>query len=137
VRCGDAEKGDNVRIFILDDDPKRQQAFSDYYINRYPSCTLYQSYTADEAIDLLLTQEPFDVVQLDHDLGGKVFQPSGTGTGYEVANAFAEAWGAKKHGRVIVHSFNGHGALQMLSCFVAKGIPCEYRPFGVWDEGEK
>jgi len=125
-----------VRIFVLDDDPKRQSAFRAHYQARYPGCRVYGATTAAEAIDLLLGQPPCDVVQLDHDLDGKVYVPSGPGTGYEVAHAFAEAWGAKQHGRVIVHSFNGAGAVKMLECFVGKGIPCEYRPFGNWEGQE-
>lgn len=124
-----------MRILILDDDMKRQEAFWLYYRNLYgDKITGYRrAHTADEAIAYLLSNDPFDVVQLDHDLGGQQMIEIGPGTGEEVARAFAEAWGAKQHGRVIVHSYNGKGALNMLAHFVLKGISCEYRAFGVWD----
>lgn len=74
---------------ILDDDPKRQQVFRRHYHDRDGAkITAYAvAYTANEAIDLLLSQPPFDIVQLDHDLGGQQMVESGPGTGEEVARA--------------------------------------------------
>lgn len=123
------------RIFILDDDPKRQSTFRAHYQARYPGCRVYSAYTAAEAIDLLMSEEAFDIVHLDHDLGGEVYQASGPGTGYEVASVMAQCWPTNPHRRIIIHSYHNRGGVQaMLDCFVRKAIPCEYRPFGVWEE---
>ena len=68
--------------------------------------------TAAEAI-ALLKKVKFDLVSLDHDLGGKVYQQSGKNTGYEVAQFIAKMKNPPPI--VIVHSWNHNGAQNMLA----------------------
>lgn len=54
----------------------------------------------------------FDLASLDHDLGGQVYQSSGKNTGYEVAQYIAKMDNPPPI--VIVHSWNYHGAQNMI-----------------------
>lgn len=73
---------------------------------------LYTAQTAKEAIDYLINfPGPWDLVSLDHDLGGQHYVPSGPGTGYEVA-----CW-IEEHqpiiNKIVLHTFNAIGAERM------------------------
>ena len=125
-----------MRVLILDDDPKRHEEFA----RRYCLSERRHVTTVDEAIAVLLAEPPFDVIQLDHDLEDGHYArqdlknaPNRDNTGYVVAHAICEMAGAKRQKRVIVHSWNRDGAHWMLRLFVEKGLPVEYRPFGVWE----
>lgn len=71
---------DKYRILFLDDDEIRISKFLKETIDFYRVAVR----TAKEAIEQL-QKEPFDIVSLDHDLGGKVYTPSDENSGYEVA----------------------------------------------------
>jgi len=96
-----------TRVLVLDDDQNRHLAFQQSLIGMI----VERAYTAEEAIKQLQSH-PFDVVFLDHDLGGKVMVASGKGTGYEVAK-----WLRNNPHRmpkqIIIHSFNPVGAQNM------------------------
>ena len=70
--------------------------------------------TSERAIYELSANGPFDYIFLDHDLGGKIFFPSGPGTGFEVAQYIRDNRD-KITGEVVVHSFNELGAQNMKS----------------------
>jgi CheY-like chemotaxis protein len=57
--------------------------------------------------------EPFDIIFLDHDLGGKIYVPSGPCTGYEVAQ-WLKGHPEKMPGKVILHTCNENGAAYMM-----------------------
>ena len=66
--------------------------------------------TATEAI-ALLAENPegyWDVIFLDHDLGGQAYVKSGPGTGYEVA-VWLERNPEKKPAQIFLHSLNKVG----------------------------
>jgi DNA-binding response OmpR family regulator len=89
------------------------------------------STTAKDAIEWLST-EKYDIVFLDHDLGGGAYLESGPGTGYEVAQYIASD---SKYNEVpiIIHSWNPVGAENM-----KKLIPhAAYCPFGTFGFSEK
>ena len=90
-----------IKVLALDDDLQRLKYF-EYWSMQYDfDLTCVQ--TAKEAIDCLKASEfpctdeiadfperevtgiGFDVIFLDHDLGGQIYVPSGKETGYEVA----------------------------------------------------
>jgi len=81
-----------------------------------------------EAIDLLRT-EPIDVLFLDHDLGGTGQpEPSGPGTGYEVAKWLEENPEFQPN-QIIIHSLNPVGQKNMKAALpTARVIPA------VWDQ---
>jgi CheY-like chemotaxis protein len=98
-----------VKILVLDDDNTRLDQFKKKLIGHIVDCVE----TAPEAIELL-KNNLYDVVSLDHDLGQLINQPSGPGTGYQVAQWLAENKD-RKPPRIIIHSFNIPGAKNMMS----------------------
>lgn len=109
------------RILILEDDLERVRKFRAGLVGNEVEVVA----TSASAIHLLSTKD-FDVVFLDHDLGGKVMQASGKETGYEVAKWLA-ANPDRQPPQIIVHSFNPAGAANMLSVL----SDAVYEP-GIW-----
>jgi CheY-like chemotaxis protein len=110
-----------MKILVLDDSKTRLSQFKQKLIGHIVDC----AETAKEAIELLEKNE-YQQAFLDHDLNGKVHQPSGPCTGYEVAKWISEH-GDKKPLRIVVHSFNIIGAQNMITLLPeATYIP------GVW-----
>ena len=93
----------------IDDDQLRLNQFQQRLIGHVVCCVK----TASEAIQKL-SEESWEVVSLDHDLGGDTYVPSGPGTGYEVAKWLAEHRD-RKPSRIIIHSFNAPGSKNMKS----------------------
>lgn len=117
-----------MKILILDDDETRLEAFAKKFEWEIPTPAmltedarknelrlnrnkLHFARTAKDAIQLLGT-ECYDVVFLDHDLGGQVYVESGPGTGYEVAEWMA---GNLKDCDpvVVIHTLNPAGRSRM------------------------
>jgi CheY-like chemotaxis protein len=101
-----------MKILFLDDDYNRTHFFKKHL----PSIDAEYSYaeTAEEAIDLLdNSAAQFEVVFLDHDLGGKIFVKEIEGTGYEVALHIVDMPSDKKPYQVILHSHNPVGVQRM------------------------
>lgn len=98
-----------MRILILDDDLCRHQAFNRKLIGN----DVKNVETSQDAIDAL-QNESWDLVCLDHDLGGKVYVQSGKNTGYEVAQWLFDN-PEKQPERIIIHSYNPVGAKNMKS----------------------
>ena len=94
-----------MKILILDDCEFRHAAFTEKFGK--PGYELTHVRTAQEAINRLKAGG-FDVVFLDHDLGGQVFVASGAGTGYEVADWLAKNE-AQKPAVVVIHTLNPAG----------------------------
>ncbi len=69
-----------MKILILDDDQNRLNLFKQKLIGHDVICVE----TAKDAI-IELKKNKFNIISLDHDLGGKVMVESGEGTGWEVA----------------------------------------------------
>lgn len=115
-----------MKILFLDDDPSRRRYARDYFLGH----ELSEAETAEQAIGLLKKYSPYDLVMLDHDLGGKTFVPSDEVSGYHVAEYIAGMLADVCPKSVIVHSYNFAGADRMMR--VLTGIvPVEYRPFSV------
>ena len=110
-----------MRVLILEDDHNRHKAFRRNLIG----CDVQIVETAPAAIEYL-NSVSWDVLFLDHDLGGEVYQESGDGTGYEVA-CWLEEHVDKQPKRIIIHSFNAAGAEKMLAA-----LPSAICGPGVW-----
>jgi CheY-like chemotaxis protein len=109
-----------MRILILEDDPYRNEAFRE----RYPGAVIVCD--AQAAIGLLLEHE-WDLLFLDHDLGGETFVLSGPGTGYEVACWLQEHPGCIPP-KVILHSMNPSGRSRMKQALPsAIEMPCAWQ----------
>jgi len=114
-----------MKIFILDDMVDRQQ-FLSYAVSKvYGSdsyCIIADSF--DNAIKVFEEHKEFDVMFLDHDLGGRVYvDSSDLNTGYQVAKYMVENNITSKE--IIVHSLNPAGVQNMLAILPkhAKYVP--------------
>ena len=101
-----------MRILILEDDPERQIRFRRKMIGHYVVITEF----AAEAIRLL-QEENWNLLCLDHDLGGKVFVDSSTesNTGYAVAK-WLEEHPDRQPNQILLHSLNPSGRKNMADC---------------------
>jgi len=101
-----------MRILILEDDPERQIRFRRKMIGHYVIITEF----ADCAIRLL-QEENWDLLCLDHDLGGKVLVDSSTelNTGHAVAK-WLEEHPDRQPEQIILHSLNPAGRQNMADC---------------------
>jgi len=115
-----------MKILILDDDKSRLSKFRKALIGHNVTTVEY----VGECIKELKENGPFQRLFLDHDLSGKVFVPSGPGTGYEVAE-----WLSKNPEfmpeKIIIHSYNQDGAQRMMKVLNFKAV---YIP-GAWETG--
>ena len=98
-----------MKILILDDDLNRHELFK---LN-YSGHELTHVCTAAAAIESM-TSNIFDVVFLDHDLGGRIYVDSfgEEQTGYTVAKWLGQNPDRKPR-QIFIHSFNTVGARNM------------------------
>lgn len=116
-----------MRILVLEDSPERIGEF----VNMFGDHSLVIVNTAADAISFLSTSK-FDVVFLDHDLGGKVYVDSEEeNTGYQVAKMLPVS--LNRHTPVIIHSWNGAGAKRMLNALKDHDAQVVYKIFGNFD----
>ena len=109
---------------FLDDQEHRHRTFA----KRYPQDEIFPVYTADSAINQLKENSPFDLVFLDHDLGG-FYMPSDKVSGFEVARHIAEMEESLHPKKVIVHSWNESAAMRMVEVLNDAGLSVSYEPF--------
>lgn len=100
-----------MKVLFLDDDPIRHDNFK---LIVHPSFLVDYVYTAEECIDKLKSNT-YDIVSLDHDLGGQVFVDSAErDTGMEVVR-FLETNIIPPILLVICHSYNTAAAPIMVN----------------------
>jgi CheY-like chemotaxis protein len=117
-----------LKILVLDDDKGRLSEFRCELINHVVDCVE----TVPETINCL-SKEIYDLVFLDHDLGGKQLVPSGPGTGFEVTEWLRDH-PDRRPKNIIIHTLNTgepyHGAENMI-----KALPEDWGVFylpGAW-----
>lgn len=116
------------RIFILEDDPLRIVQFRKACIGH----DLTLAVDCDEA--KRLWQPPYDLVCLDHDLGGETFVDSRyENTGFQFCRFLTEPQPFKdlRQTPFIVHSYNPEGAYQMYRNLKDAGYIVYRIPFGL------
>ncbi len=108
------------RILFLDDDLDRHR--------KVKSHMPYDAvYTAVGAIEKLSTKQ-YDIVFLDHDLGGRQMVDSNEEeTGYTVAKWIAANKPVIEF--IVVHSLNHGGSANMISVLRRAEYECQYIPF--------
>lgn len=106
-----------MSILVLDDDKKRLERFR----RKYPNAVLVE--TAEKCIQALQSW-PFDVIYLDHDLGGETYVPEEReDTGSGVARFLAEGvHKQRKDAYIICHSPNFDGRMNMISILRLAGF---------------
>lgn len=115
-----------MRIFILEDDPQRQDAFMQALMTGHQVEICATVAQAQEIYDTF--EGSYDFVLLDHDLGGKQMLASEgpEPTGY----TFAQWMPPRTAGHVIVHSYNPDGAEAIRQVLAQKGFSVVKQPFG-------
>lgn len=109
-----------MKILVLDDNDARLKAFKKHLIGHILDCVK----TAKEAIQKI-SETKYDAIFLDHDLGDRILEPSGYGTGFEVAQWLNEH--SEKIPQItIIHSFNVYGARNMMSYYLIPNTNPEY-----------
>lgn len=93
-----------MKILILEDDVTRTNYFKKKLIGHELTFTQFSK----ECIKLL-SENLYDVLFLDHDLGGAIHVASGENTGYEVAQYLYKNTDRKPE-QIIIHSLNTVGA---------------------------
>lgn len=101
-----------MRILFLDDDRNRSNTF----VNRmYDKAITTVVETPAEAKEALERHRRFDIVSLDHDLYGKIYQPSDENSGFEVCRFLYHALDVEKlPDKIICHSYNDEGVENMM-----------------------
>jgi CheY-like chemotaxis protein len=112
-----------LRVLILEDNEERRKLFKRGLIGHEVSIVE----TAADAIQAL-NDAVWEIAFFDHDLAQQAYMPSGSGTGYEVAE-----WLSKNKdrmpARVYVHSYNEKGRKNMLEV-----LPEAVEAKGAWLE---
>jgi CheY-like chemotaxis protein len=99
-----------TKVLILEDDKERHRQFKQRMLEIGASYDLVEN--ADEAINLLKTKK-YDIIFLDHDLGGEVYvSENNKNTGSEVARYLNKNM---VESIVIIHSLNPIGSEYMQS----------------------
>jgi len=99
-----------MRILILEDDQRRIDAFNEKIGER---CIVEIVKTARLAIQCL-TMQKYDVVFLDHDLGGETYvDPSNENTGSGVVRWMLKNVGFVEDPDIVIHSMNTPAAEAM------------------------
>lgn len=112
-----------MKIFILEDSQNRIAAFR----RKLGMHELTIAETATDAIKILGEQH-FDVIFLDHDLGGgEMMSCEDKNTGSEVARWMQGHFEYICH--IVIHSLNPDGANNMYNMLTGIGLPCQKIPF--------
>lgn len=119
--------GRSMNVLFLDDSPERRSRFTS--LVPHGQCVE----TAQECIDRLASQS-WDVVFLDHDLGGEAMMP----TTHQNSGSAVVRWMIEQRSPVryvVVHSLNSPAATGMVSDLKGAGYAAEYHPWG-WQNAD-
>lgn len=104
----------NMKIFILEDDFERIRQFC----NWYSRCNMTITNNVKDAVSAIIhaaeIDDPYDVIFLDHDLGGRIYvDTSDPNTGSEVVRKLVETDVLLSNPHFIIHSMNTAAAISM------------------------
>lgn len=128
-----------MRILFLDDNSERRKVFGQKSIG----CVVDFAVNADEAVVFLGSENKYDLIMLDHDLGGPEEEGrliEGAKDGRFVARFMAEKHPKHQDAFIVVHSLNGSGAVQMEMILCEAGftpwvMPFAWRKFYLQENG--
>lgn len=114
-------------FLVLEDDPNRIEQFKKRFkeFEEHRSVKVYARFTdlAKDCIHYLETRS-YDLVFLDHDLGGlQMVSSNDLNTGSEVARQIVSKSLKDRHGLFLVHSFNPTGAKYMCNLLKCPHVP--------------
>lgn len=117
-----------MKILILEDNPERMKYFKEKFKNN--ADIIHTEYS--ETAITYLKQVEFDIVFLDHDLGGKQMDWEEENCGMNVVDWLVENIGNLKYNpEIIIHSFNFVRSEIMLDKLLKSGYTARYIP-GYW-----
>ncbi len=127
-----------IRVLILDDEKHRvasyHERFAEHAFDNNVTFNVQHVETASACIRALQRDGRFDLILLDHDLGGKQFVDSSDpkeDCGMRVAEFLRDNPEVRsQHGAIVVHSFNPDAGRAM-----ARMLKCLYIP-GFWTEDQ-
>jgi len=109
------ESGDKTmarqNVFILEDDYNRLDFFKDKLKDTYYK--IFHADNVEEAKLLFLSNNFYDAIFLDHDLGNQTFVDSSEkNTGYQFAKFIKSLYASKEfsYNKIIIHSMNPTGS---------------------------
>ena len=118
-----------MHILVLDDEKIRHEVFS----IRYTKHEVDHAWGVTQCINLLQIRDKYDLISLDHDLGGHSqigYAEPGELTGTDVANWIARNLPREKWpDRLIIHSWNIDGAIRMAKILNSVGISTQREEF--------
>lgn len=107
-----------MRILVLDDDLVRHESFKFHLFEH----DVKHVYTAQQAIEEIEKNGPWDLIFLDHDLSDEHYsdlKSEHPGTGYDVATHLEQIKESSKIPKIIVvHSWNPYGSSRMISALL-------------------
>jgi hypothetical protein len=116
-----------MRLLILEDNQDRIEKFKILFKNQEASFVK----TVREAIELVAWYRDFDILWLDHDLGGKIWEDSfKEDTGYHFVKWMVDNELQKK-ALIYIHSMNPVGANLMLNYLKDNGYDGSCIPFNL------
>jgi hypothetical protein len=99
-----------MKVFILEDDLNRMETFNKV-LKDHRIC---HAETVEDAKVLFEKEQPFDLILLDHDLGGEMFVNSDLpNTGFQFTKFLAERKASVSKSQIIFHTMNRPGAEKM------------------------
>lgn len=119
-----------MRVLFLDDNLNRAKLA----IETFKNDDLFLSPSASHAVSTLeecVDTSPWDLVMLDHDLGGEenAWQEGKEPTGMVVVDWIVEHRPAIK--RIVIHSWNVPAAERMVSKLIFSGYSAVRKPFAI------
>jgi len=111
-----------LRIFILEDNAERISLFKQTLHKKFPKAEIIIKETAKEAKEILTPNSYWDIILLDHDLGGEIYVDSNElNTGYQVALHIRDK--EIKYGQCITHTQNPVGGRNITNLLGCQHIP--------------
>jgi CheY-like chemotaxis protein len=111
-----------MRILFLDDSEDRRKIVRDFFQPKQ-FYEFYEASNSKQALELLESKSPFDMVFLDHDLG-----EDDENDGYFVAKYISQMPEDLLPDKVVVHSYNTAGAKRMVEV-LKSSVLVFYVPF--------
>jgi CheY-like chemotaxis protein len=103
-----------MKIFVVEDNKERNGVFWNTLPKIFADCHLVIAEDAKEAKEILSKDKQWDIILLDHDLGGRVFVDSNDdNTGYQVAKFIVE--NKISYQLAIAHTMNRVGSDNIIS----------------------
>jgi hypothetical protein len=129
---GVSAKRSPIRVFLLEDDTRRQAWFSKRFAGDQVDITDDVSQARD-----LLSQNLYDAIFLDHDLRPEHYHSAiadDLRTGYAIALWLASKPELQRASTIMVHTRNADGAMRMVDEMRRAGRQAEYVPFPMLEQ---